>query len=470
LKKIQCGAFLKILDLNENELKQAIKNGKVVIAIYGAGKVGLPIAVVFAELGANVIAVDVNEEVVKAINNGENPVKNEAEMDEKFAKCIKNRNLKASTDLLKSAKMADIIIVIVPTILDESKSLNVNPLMTAFENIGLGLTRGSLVILESTVPPNFMERNIKPILEQKSKLKAGIDFGLGFSPERVFSGRIIPDLVYRYPKIVSGINQKTTDVMATIYGMIAQKGVIKLSNMRTAEAMKIFEGIYRDVNIALANELALIAEKLNIDIIELIEAANTQPFSNILIPGAGVGGHCIPVYPYFLLNLQDLKGLEMKLTRTARQINEYMPFHMVELLEDGMKDLNKTYQNVNITIMGLAFRGDVKEYRNAPTLSVVNYLKSKVNNLKCFDPLFSTEEIFTILGIQGVNSLENAFIDADCLIFLTDHSLFKTLDLKKLVKKMRAPGLLVDGRHIFNPKNVIELGLHYKGVGRVIKA
>lgn len=459
---------MKILDLKEDEIKRAIKSGKVIIAIYGAGKVGLPIAVVFAETGANVIAVDINEELVKAINKGENPIKNEAEMDEKFANCIKKGNLTASNDLLKSAKMADIIIVIVPTILDEGKLLNVDPIVNAFENIGMGLTRGTLVILESTVPPNFVERNIKPILERKSKLKAGVDFGLGFSPERVFSGRIIPDLVYRYPKIVSGINQKTADVMSTIYGMIAKKGVIKLSNIRTAEAMKIFEGIYRDVNIALANELALVAEKLNIDIMELINAANSQPFSNILIPGAGVGGHCIPVYPYFLLNHEDLKGLEMKLTRAARQVNEFMPLHMVELLEEGLKDLNKTYQNINITIMGLAFRGDVKEYRNAPTLSIVNYLKNKVSNLKCFDPLFSAEEIFNILGIQGVTTLENAFDDADCLLFLTDHSLFRTLDLKSYAKKMRAQGLIVDGRHIFNPKQVMELGLHYKGVGRVV--
>jgi nucleotide sugar dehydrogenase len=460
--------LLKILNLNADQIRNAVQSGEVTIAIYGAGKVGLPIAVVFAELGAKVVAVDIDEDLVNKINNGENPVKNEEEMDEKFAKCIENGNLKASTDLLESAKTADVIIVIVPTVLDENKLLNETPLIGAFENVGAGLNREDVVILESTVPPYFVERHIKPLLEQKSELKAGIDFGLGFSPERVFSGRIIPDLIYRYPKIVSGIDQKTTEAMATLYGMIAQKGVIKLSNIRTAEAMKIFEGIYRDVNIALANELALVAEKLKIDIIELINAANTQPFSNILIPGAGVGGHCIPVYPYFILNLQDLEGLDMRLIATARQVNEYMPYHMVELLEEGLQDLNKSYQNVNITIMGLAFRGDVKEYRNAPTLSVVNFLKNKVKKLKCFDPLFSSDEIVKILGIQGVDSLENAFIDSDCLIFLTDHDLFKTLDLKNLVKKMKAHGLIVDGRHIFDPKTVLKLGLHYKGVGRVV--
>lgn len=458
---------MKILNLTEKEIQSAVKRGKVTIALFGAGKVGLPVAVVFAELGAHTIAVDIDEEIVDKINNGENPVQKEAELDEKFSNVIKTGNLIASTDLIGSAKEADVIIVIVPTILDKNKTLNLEPIKDAFTNIGTGLNHGDLVILESTVPPNFTERFIKPILEKKSKLRAGKDFGLGFSPERVYSGRIIPDLTDRYPKIVSGIDQRTTEVMGTLYGMIAKKGVIKLSNIQTAEAMKVFEGIYRDVNIALANELALIAENLDVDIIELINAANTQEFSDILIPGAGVGGHCIPVYPYFIINHEAMKGLDLKLVRAAREINEYMPFHIIKLLEDGLKEMNKTYQNTNITILGLAFRGDVKEYRNAPSLKVVEILKKKTTNLKCFDPLFSKEEIFEILEIPGVDSLENAFQDSNCLIFLTDHNLFKTLDLKKFIKYMGKDALIVDGRELFNPKDVIKLGFYYKGVGRV---
>jgi nucleotide sugar dehydrogenase len=256
--------------------------------------------------------------------------------------------------------------------------------------------------------------------------------------------------------------------MKTLYGTIAQKGVIAVRNIRTAEAMKVFEGIYRDVNIALANELALIAEKLGIDIMETINAANTQPFSNILVPGAGVGGHCIPVYPYFLINLEDLKGLDLKITKAARQVNEHMPFHVIELLEDGLKEIHKTYQNSSITVMGLAFRGDVKEHRNSPTLPIVDYLKNKTKNLKCFDPMYSKEEINEILGIPGVDSLDYAIQDTDCLIFVTDHSRFKTLDLKKYAKNMKKNGLIVDGRQLFEPPKIKELGIHYRGVGRVI--
>ncbi|MFX1293965.1 MAG: nucleotide sugar dehydrogenase [Promethearchaeota archaeon] len=459
---------MKLLNLDKNQIQNAITNGKVTIAVYGAGKVGLPIAVVFGETGANVIAVDINKEIVDKINKGENPIKNEIKMDEKFFRCIKKGNLKASTDLIKSAKEADVMIAIVPTLLDENKSMDMGALENVFENIGMGLTSGDLVILESTVPPNFTERNLKTILEEKSGLKAGTDFGLGFSPERVYSGRVISDIVYRYPKIVSGIDQRSIDVMSTLYSMIAQKGVIKLSNIRTSEAMKVFEGIYRDVNIALANELAMIAEALDIDILELIDAANTQPFSRILIPGAGVGGHCIPVYPYFIINHEDVKGIDLKLIKAARQVNEYMPFHIIKILEKLLSDIHKSYHNINITIMGLAFRGDIKEYRNAPTLTIADYLKKQTKNIKCFDPMFSKHEIFEILGISGVDSLKNAFQDSNCLIFLTDHSLFKSLDLKKYIKYMGELKIIIDGRYIFEPTEVIKLGLHYKGIGRVI--
>ena len=368
---------MKILNLDSREIKSAINKGEVTIAIYGAGKVGLPIAVVFAELGTKIIAVDIDKAIVDKINNGKNPIQKEALLDEKFLKVMKKGNLSASNDLIQSAKEADVIIVIVPTIVDEDKVLNLGPLKSAFESIGKGLESEDLVVLESTVPPNFVEQKIQPILEKNSNLKAGKDFGLGFSPERVFSGRIIPDLVDRYPKVVSGIDQRTVEAMEILYSMIAKKGVIKLSNIRTAEAMKVFEGIYRDVNIALANELALIAENLNVDIIELIEAANTQPYSNILIPGAGVGGHCIPVYPYFLINHEAMEGLDLKLVKAAREINEFMPYHIVELLDNGLKELNKSYNEVDITIMGLAFRGGVKEYRNSPTLKVVDLLKKE---------------------------------------------------------------------------------------------
>jgi len=458
---------LKLLNLDDANIRKSINSGDITIAVYGAGKVGLPIAVIFAGTGAKVIAVDINEELVKKINNGINPIKNEIGLNERFIECIKKGNLTASTDLIGSAKKADVMIVIVPTLLDERNEIDIKPLKNVFEKIGMGLKRGDLVILESTVPPNFTERNLQPILEEKSGLKTGKDFGLGFSPERVYSGRIIPDIVDRYPKIVSGSDPKTLDVMGTLYGMIAKKGIIKVSNIRTAEAEKVFEGIYRDVNIAMANELSLIAEKLKIDIMELRAAANSQPFCDILIPGAGVGGHCIPVYPYFLLKHEDINDLDLKLIKAARQVNEYMPFHIIEMINKWLEEINKKYEEINITIMGLAFRGDVKEYRNSPALSVTRQLKNKVRNLKCFDPMFSIHEIGEILGVIGVDSLENAFQNADCLIFLTDHKQFKTLDLPKLVSLMKKPGLIVDGRQIFEPYEIKKLNIYYRGVGRM---
>ncbi len=464
-----CVRFLKILNLNKEKIEHAIKNGDVTIAVFGAGKVGLPIAVIFGDLGAKIIAVDIDQEIVDKINKGENPIENEAEMEEKFRNCIKKGNLEATSDLVKAAKESDVMIVIVPTLLNEDKSMNMTAVTAVFENIGLGLDLGDLVILESTVPPNYTEGTLKKILENKSKLIAGKDFGLGFSPERVYSGRIIPDILYRYPKIVSGIDERTSEIMKILYGMVAQKGVIKLSSIRAAETEKVFEGIYRDVNIALANELALIAEKLNLDIMEIREAANSQPFCNILIPGAGVGGHCIPVYPYFIINLDQVNNLALRLTRAAREVNEEMPLHVIDLLNEGLKEINKSYQDASISIMGLAFRGDVKEYRNSPTLPIVNYLKNITKNIKIFDPLFSKDEIFDILGIEGEISISETLQNADCVIFLTDHSAFKTLDMKHVANLIKKPGLIIDGRQIFDPNLILKLGIHYKGIGRVTR-
>lgn len=458
---------MKILNLNDWQIKQAIKDGQVTISVFGAGKVGLPIAVVFAETGAQVIAVDIDRDLVEKINLGKNPVENELLLDEKFSAVIKKRKISASTDLVGATDSSDVIIVIVPTIIDERNVLSMDPLNLAFESIGKGLKKETLVILESTVPPGFMEGKIRPVIEKESGLIAGSDFGLGFSPERVYSGRVIPDLVENYPKIISGINEKTVNVMESLYGLVVKREIIKMSSIKVAETMKVFEGIYRDVNLALANELALVAEKLHVDIMEVINAANTQPFSNILVPGAGVGGHCIPVYPYFILQHQEIAGLDLQLVRAARNVNERMPFHIVELLEEGFREIGSSYQKSNIMIMGLAFRGDVKEYRNSPSLDVVKILKTKSKKIMCFDPLFSVEEIFAILGIKGVDSLEQAFRDVNALIFLTDHKMFKELDLSHFSQSMAIPKLIIDGRQLFIPKEVLELEVHYKGVGRV---
>ena len=459
---------MKILDLDQKQIENAVKDGKVTICVFGAGKLGLPVAMAFADAGANVICVDSNDKLVGLINKGENPYPFEPYVSDILTKGIKEKKIIASTDSEKSAKDADVIIILIPTITNESNELDHSPLEDSLTAIGKNLNKGQIIIIESTIPPGTTENYVKNKLEQVSALRVNIDFGLSHSPERVMSGSILDDLRKKYPKIVSGMDEKTTNAVAALYDIISEKGVLKVSNVKTAEAVKVFEGIYRDVNIALANELAKISEKLEVDILEVRNAANSQPYSHIHLPGAGVGGHCIPVYPYFILNLKEFKDkLEPEMIRLARNINNSMPLYTINLAKKALEENKKNISNSKISLIGLTFRGGVKETRNVPAVKMIEYLLQSKINFKVFDPLLSSEEVENIFGVKGESSLEQACKGQDLLIFLTDHKEFKQIDLNTLASWMIEEGIIIDGRQIFNPKEVIKAGLLYKGIGRL---
>lgn len=447
----------------------SVKNGEVTIAVYGLGNIGFPIAVMFAHAGANVIGVDTDKERVELINNGICYIKNEPELKEMFEECYEERQISATTDLLKGAQKSDIKIIVVPTLLTPLKTPDLSAVENVVKCISKTLSPNDLVILESSVPPGTTEGIVKNILEQHSGLKAGIDFGLAFSPERVMSGSIIADFTIKYPKIVGGINEKSADTVIALYSSIIRTEFIKVRDPKTAEAVKVFKGIYRDANIALANELALIAEKLGLDIIEIINAANTEPFSNIHIPGAGVGGHCIPYYPYFVIDSATKAGFTPTLTKVARDINENMPNHVVDLIVDGLKEVGKSPKNSKIAIFGLTFRGDLKSYTNTPATSIITKLESLEADLVAYDPLLEEDEVINFFKVGFASTLEEAFTDSDCIVIVTAHSSFKRLKIEDFAKKMKMPGVIVDARHIFHPLDVLKLGLVYRGVGRIPK-
>ncbi|MHA1315512.1 MAG: nucleotide sugar dehydrogenase [Candidatus Helarchaeota archaeon] len=439
---------MKILDLSRDEIIRAAKKGEVTLAVFGAGKLGLPVALAFANAGLNVIAVDLNQSIVDKINHGENPHVFEPRMDSILQKCVKKRRIKATTDPVLASKSSDVKMILIPTVTDENHQLDLGPLKSALESIGKGLSKGDIVILESTVPPGTTESFVRN--------------------ERVSSGQILKNLIEDYPKIVSGIDKRTTEAVAAFYAVVVKNKIIKVSNLRTAEAIKVFKGIYRDVNIALANEFAKIADDLNIDVIEVIHAANTEPYSHIHLPGAGVGGHCIPVYPYFIMNLAELKGKTMpKLTRIARDINESMPLYTISLAKEALKAINKNYETSKISILGLTYRGGIKETRNVPAFDIIDHLKANQIDFKVFDPVLTPSESKIIFDIDAEETLEAACKGRDVLIFLTDHDEFKKIDLKWLANLMNSPGIIIDGRQIFEPVKVQEAGLRYKGIGRI---
>jgi UDP-N-acetyl-D-mannosaminuronic acid dehydrogenase len=454
---------MKVFGLEKNAIGDAFSSGRVIVAVYGLGKMGLPLAAVFAERGTRVIGVDVSPEVVDQVNKGKCPVPNEPDLPEMLKAGVARGRLSATTDGVVAAKDADVMVILVPCLLDSDNSPDVTAVTAVCSAISRGLSKGDFVILETTVPPRTTKDVVLPILKQ-SGLKEG-EFGLAFCPERTSSGRAIRDITGAYMKVVGGIDRESTETAEAIYSVINKKGVITVSDTTTAEVVKLFEGVYRDVNIALSNELALVCREMGVSFTEVLPVVN-EPFDeehqryhvNLLRPGAGVGGPCIPVYPYFVTKTI---GTDTSLIKLARKINDSMPFHMVDLITAGLNELGRNVRGSNILILGLAFRGGVKESRNSPAIPIIQKLKKLRANVFLFDPLFSREEIESF----GATYSDN-FDNMDCLVIVTDHKEFREYDWQKIGNKMRSK-VIVDGRQVVVPDRIRKLGFIYQGIGHI---
>jgi len=452
---------MKVFGLDKETIMHGLKSGQVTVAVYGLGKMGLPLAAVFADKGAKVIGVDVDSEVVDQVNKGKCPVPNEPGLPEMLNASVARGRLSATTDGVAAARDSDLMVILVPCLLNSDKSPDLAAVTAACSSISQGLSKGDFVILETTVPPRTTRDVLLPILKQ-SGLKEG-EFGLAFCPERTSSGRAIKDMTGAYPKVVGGIDKESSQSAEAIYSVINKKGVISVSDTTTAEAVKLFEGIYRDVNIALSNELALVCREVGVSPAEVFKIANEplseetgRPYTNLLQPGAGVGGHCIPVYPYFVT---ETTRSQSGLIKLARSINESMPFHMVDLITAALNELGRNVRGSNILVLGLAFRGGVKETRNSPAIPIVQRLKRLHANVFLYDPLFSMEEIEKF-GARYSDGFDNM----DCVVVVTDHKEFREYDWQKIGAKMRSKAV-IDGRQIIVPDRVRKLGFVYQGIG-----
>jgi len=452
---------MKVFGLEKNAIMDAFTSGRVTVALYGLGKMGLPLAAVFADKGARVIGVDVDQKLVNEINKGRCPIANEPGLPEMIKANVEGQRLSAIIDGVAAARESDVMVILVPCLLNSDNSPDLSAITEVCSIIARGLSRGDFVILETTVPPRTTKDILLPILKQ-SGLKEG-EFGLAFCPERTSSGRAIRDIAGAYRKVVSGMDKESTETAAAIYSVINKKGVITVSDTTTAEAVKLFEGIYRDVNIALSNELALVCREIGVNSAEVFRVANEpvteetgHPYTNLLQPGAGVGGHCIPVYPYFVTKTT---GTDTSLIKLARKINDSMPYHMVDLVMEGLNEAGRSIKDSDILILGLAFRGGVKETRNSPTIPIIERLRELHANVFLYDPLFSKEEIESF-GAKYSNSFDNM----DCLVIVTNHKEFREYDWQKIGGKMRSR-IIVDGRQIIELEKVRKLGFIYRGLG-----
>lgn len=415
----------------------------ITATVFGLGKMGLPLAAVLADHGAQVIGVDINDKTVTAVNNGTSPVSEPGlpNLLDKYA----GTRLTATSDGSTAVADADVHIALVPTLVDDGLDPDLGPVLAAANTIREGISPGDLVILESTVPPGTTAGAFAKAVEQEG-LTAGEDFGVAHCPERTSSGRVIKDLTESYPKIVGGVCDASTTAAASFYQQFNGPGVVEMPNTTAAEAVKVFEGVYRDVNIALANELAKACEEWGLDAATVFDAANSQPFCDIHDPGVGVGGHCIPVYPHFVMNRAE----ETPLLTTARDINNGMPDHTAEITTSLVRGAGVDLDNATVLVLGLTYRPSVDETRFAPAFDLVETLRERGISVAAHDPLLSAADI-KVTGADAVDNPTGGKWDA--VVLATGHPEYESLNLDALADTMRTP-VLVDGRDFFAAEDV----------------
>ena len=395
------------------------------VAVVGAGKMGLPLAAQFAGHGWSVVAVDVQESVVAAINAGRSHVGEEPGLAELVASAHATGRLRATTDGAEAARGADVVVLIVPVMLNDEQQPDYRYMDSAVAAIGPGVHAGSLVIFETTLPVGDTRQRFVPQLEAASGLRADLDFLVAFSPERLYSGAALRNLA-TYPKLVGGIGPASGDRAAAFYASVLDAEVVRMSSAEAAEFSKLADTTYRDVNIALANEFARYADRVGVDIQEVIAAANSQPYSHIHQPGLGVGGHCIPVYPHFLLS----RAPEMELVELSRRVNDGQVGLAIRALQRALGGL----EGVPVLVLGLTYREGVHELAYSRALPLIERLGFHGAIVSAFDPLLSEEEVVRCCATPyhwGAPSPARAIVTqtADACFRGLDFGLFPALEV-----------------------------------------
>lgn len=368
----------------KNELLKKIENREIVVGVVGLGYVGLPLAVEKAAAGFKTIGFDVQKEKVNMVNAGHNYIGDV--VDAELADLVKKGMLTATTDF-SFVKDVDFIAICVPTPLDAHQQPDISYVRSSTEAVSHYLKRGSMVVLESTTYPGTTEELIRPILEKNSGLKCGEDFYLGFSPERVDPG----NLIYKTkntPKVVGAIGQDATEVIAAMYRAVLEGEVYEVSSPAVAEMEKILENTYRNINIGLVNELAMLCHRMGISMWEVVDAAKTKPYGfQAFYPGPGLGGHCIPLDPYYLSWKAREYGFHTSMIESSMMINDRMPEYCVERASEMLnRRAKKAMNGANVLVLGVAYKQDIDDYRESPAIRVIEELEKVGANVTYFDP------------------------------------------------------------------------------------
>jgi len=430
------------------QLQKRINDKSAKLGIVGLGYVGLPLALAFSQAGFRVLGFDIQQKRVNLVNQGKSYI---SDVSNDSLSSVSNRLLEATTDQGRLNEV-DAICICVPTPLTKTKEPDLSYVIHESEEISKYLKPGQLVILESTTYPGTTREVILPILE-RSGLKVGADFYLAFSPERVDPGNKKHN-IKNTPKIVGGIDPQSTTLAELLYRQVADI-VVPVSCPEVAEMTKVFENVFRSVNIALVNELAQLCERMGISVWEVIDTASTKPFGYMpFYPSPGVGGHCIPLDPYYLANKAREYDFHTRFIELAAEINERMPYHVASRIAEALNTQGKSLNGAKVLVLGVAYKKDLADFRESPSLKLIRLLGEKGAEVDYNDPYIPQIQL-TQNTLSSVELTMECLSSADCVVIATDHSCYKMEEIVTLSK------LVFDTRGAtrgFSSNNIVRLG------------
>jgi len=447
---------------NIDEVRNSLVTKSLKVCIVGIGRIGLPTALSFAQAGLQTIGADINEKLVDSINAGNFPLKDEPGYEDIFNSVRKNGNFSATTDINEAISKSNVILLSLPTPMDENNI----PIYLALESVGKQLSQtlqsNSLVVVESTIEPGFIENVMIKRIEGDSGLHVGKNFTIGVCPENANPGEILHDFT-GLPRLVGGMDEQTTKIIALIYDFVFSVELVTMPDCKTANAVKLTTNVFRDINIAFVNELSLMFEKLGIDTLKVLDAAKRKYNFQIHYPGAGVGGPCLPINSYQFLNTAKRIGSELNIVKYGRAINEKMPDHVVNLTLDGFKKCNKSIKDSTLLILGVSYKPDVKDIQLSPAEIIIKKLKALGAKIKIYDPYYKGNQVF---GINVEHNIQDVLSEVDASIIITAHKEFQGIN-PKIFTKMKTR-ILIDSRGIIDISSANNAGLVFRGLGRSV--
>ncbi len=449
--------------LNDLEhLKELLSSKTLRVCVIGVGRIGLPTAISFAKSGLPTIGVDINADLVTRINSNDYPLKDEPGYDVLFNEVVKNKKFHATTKIEDAVPNSDVILLSLPTPMDKNNIPDYSALKSVCAKLGGLLEPNSLVVVESTIEPGFVENELIKIIEDgKKQLVAGKNFSIGVCPETANPGEIMIDFT-KLPRLVGAIDEKTTKIIMAIYGHAFPVELIPMPDCKTANAVKLTTNVFRDLNIAFVNQLALLFEKLGIDISVVLDAAKRKYNFQVHYPGPGVGGPCLPVNSYQMLNsAKQFDSNMLSLVKIGREVNESMPSHVIDLIIDGLKEANKQISNSTILLLGISYKPEVKDIQIAPAEKIIEILKTLGAKIKIYDPFFKSTNVF---GIETENDIDQALTNVDSVVLVTAHKEFYDLKPSYIASKISIP-VIVDTKRIFDTDDAKKSRLIFRSLG-----